>query len=73
VTTISTEVDIELLKIKKVFCINFSLQLCDIYCMLKVQGYIRGFLLRKKFHKLVHDYIKSPHAASRRKRNHVSI
>ncbi|XP_065912792.1 ras-specific guanine nucleotide-releasing factor 2-like isoform X1 [Dysidea avara] len=37
----------------------------------KVQGYVRGFLLRKRFHKLVYDYIKSPHADSRKKRNHI--
>ena len=69
--TVSTEVENELVKIKKVQFL-FFLFVVLLYAI-QLQGYIRGYLLRKKFRKLVHDYINSPHANSKKERNQVSL
>jgi len=45
----------------------------DLKSFSQLQGYIRGYLLRKKFRKVVHDYVNSPQADSRRQRNKVSL
>jgi len=37
----------------------------------KVQGFFRGWLCRRRWKQIVHDYIKSPHAESMRKRNNL--
>ncbi|XP_071844358.1 ras-specific guanine nucleotide-releasing factor 2-like [Apostichopus japonicus] len=37
----------------------------------RVQSFIRGWLCRRRWKSIVQDYIRSPHAESMRKRNHI--
>ncbi|XP_046871388.1 ras-specific guanine nucleotide-releasing factor 2 [Hypomesus transpacificus] len=43
----------------------------DIKKIKKVQGFMRGWLCRRKWKSIVQDYISSPHAESMRKRNQI--
>lgn len=37
----------------------------------KVQSFFRGWLCRRRWKQIVEEYIRSPHAESMRKRNHL--
>ena len=38
---------------------------------LQLQGYIRGWLIRRKWKRVIHDYLESPEAAMMKTRNQV--
>ncbi|KXJ15680.1 Ras-specific guanine nucleotide-releasing factor 2 [Exaiptasia diaphana] len=43
----------------------------EIKSIKKVQSMVRGWLCRRRWHNIVQDYIRSPHAESMRKRNSI--